>query len=283
MSHHPARFTGAAVSHLMAVLHCGSAKATPINISVAEEVPISFHFNGFSHAVMMATPDDLIDFTYGFSLTEGIIDRAGAIRDISINERDDGLVIDVVLDPESLRGYLRARRIRQASGNTSCGLCGVEDLKDLRRPARKVRLGGTLDAAAIQAAVGALRQAQPLSRSTRAAHASAWIGSDGSIQVVREDIGRHNSLDKLIGAGLRGAFPPAQGFCLITSRCSYEMAQKAIAADFATLVSVSAPTAFAIRTAEAAGLTLYSLSRDEGQFLYTAPTMSGELSHGIEA
>jgi FdhD protein len=130
--------------------------------------------------------------------------------------------------------------------------------------------------------VGALRQSQPLSRSTRAAHASAWVGGDGEILAVREDIGRHNSLDKLIGAGLRGAFSAQQGFCLITSRCSYEMAQKAIAANFATLVSVSAPTALAIRTAESAGLALYSLSRDEGQFLYTAPLISGAWSHDIE-
>jgi FdhD protein len=238
---------------------------------VAEEVPVAFRYNGFSHAVMMATPDDLNDFAAGFSLTEGIIQGAGDIVDLQTHVSDDGIAIEIALGPEAFRRYLAGRRVRSLRGHTSCGLCGAEDLRDIRRPAAVVGGGKMPSVAQVQAALGALRAYQPLSRRTRGAHASAWVALDGTIRAVREDVGRHNALDKLIGAGLRGAFSSADGFCLITSRCSFEMVQKAVSAGYATLVSASAPTALAIRTAAAAGLTLLSLDRDEGQFVYAAP------------
>jgi FdhD protein len=164
--------------------------------------------------------------------------------------------------------------VRQLRGHTSCGLCGVEDLDDVSRPTAHVRPAMPMSPDLILSALTAIRQWQPLSRYTRGAHASAWIGPEGNLRTVREDVGRHNSLDKLIGAVLRSGGDAANGFCLITSRCSFEMVQKAVAAGFAILVSAGAPTARAIRLAMAAGLTLYSLSREGEPLLFTSPALS---------
>jgi FdhD protein len=243
-------------------------------VCVAEETPIAFRYNGFSHAVMMASPEDLEDFAHGFSLSEGIIEASGDLPETSITQRDDGITIDVSLSGPDFHRYLAGRRVRQLHGHTSCGLCGVADLADVRRPASHVPPGAPLDVGVISSTLTTLRQRQPLSRQTRGAHASAWVSADGQLHAVREDVGRHNSLDKLIGSLLRGGCPPPEGFCLITSRCSFEMVQKAVAAGFPTLVSVGAPTAHAIRLASAAGLTLYALSRDGAPLLFTSPALS---------
>jgi FdhD protein len=241
--------------------------------AVAEEVPTAFRYNGFAHGVMMATPDDLLDFASGFSLTEGIIERASDIVDLQTHVSEDGIAIDIALGREAFHRYLAGRRVRSLRGHTSCGLCGAEDLRDIRRPEALVGGGTVLSVAQVQSALGALRACQPLSRKTRGAHASAWVALDGTIRAAREDVGRHNALDKLIGAGLRGVFSGTDGFCLITSRCSFEMVQKAVTAGYATLVSASAPTALAIRTAAAAGLTLLSLDRGDAYFVYSAPDL----------
>ena len=198
---------------------------------------------------MMASPEDLEDFATGFSVSEGIIDASGAPRATSISRHDDGITIDVSLYARDLHRYLAGRRVRQLRGNTSCGLCGVEDLADIRRPATRVGPGKPLDVGLIRTTLVKLREWQPLSRQTRGAHASAWVTLEGELSAVREDVGRHNSLDKLIGCLIRGGCRPPQGFCLITSRCSFEMVQKAVAAGFPTLVSVGAPTAHAVRLA----------------------------------
>jgi FdhD protein len=239
--------------------------------NVAEETPVAFRYNGFAHAVMMATPEALADFALGFSHTEGVIDAADDIASLAIGERDDGLALDITLSPQVLHRYLAGRRVRRLSGNTSCGLCGAEDLRDVHRPTRRLPMPQHPYVGQVQVSLDALRAFQPLSRLTRGAHAAAWIGGEGAIAAVREDVGRHNALDKLIGAGLAGAFAADDGFCLITSRCSFEMVQKAVRAGYATLVAAAAPTALAIRTAHAAGLTLFSLDRGRGQLLYTAP------------
>jgi FdhD protein len=236
--------------------------------AVAEETPVALRYNGFPHAVMMATPADLHDFVIGFSLTEGLIQSASDIRSLSITSSADGLIAETELAPASLHRFLAGRRLRQLAGRTSCGLCGVTDLTDIARDHRAVPRSLPPRPEAIQRAVASLRNLQPLARGTRAAHASAWVNPEGYIVTLREDVGRHNSLDKLIGANLRGTFSADVGFCLITSRCSFEMVQKAIAAGFSTLVSVSAPTAYAVRTARVAGLNLISLSREGGQFFY---------------
>ena len=237
-------------------------------ICVAEETPIAFRYDGFAHAVMMATPDDLEDFAVGFSRTEGIIETPSDLRNVALHESADGITLEISLGGKSLHRYLAGRRVRQLRGHTSCGLCGVEDLQDVRRPVDCVARAKIPDANAILSALDALRARQPLSRYTRGAHASAWVTLEGILCTVREDVGRHNSLDKLIGALLRSE-SLSDGFCLITSRCSFEMVQKAVTAGFSTLVSVGMPTAFAVRSAEAAGLTLYSLSRDSQPLQFT--------------
>ncbi len=243
-------------------------------VCVAEETPVGFRYNGFAHAVMMATPDDLDDFAAGFSLSEGIIQFSGTLPKSLISQCEDGITIDVSLGGRDLHRYLASRRVRQLRGHTSCGLCGVEDLRDVSRPLAPVPSGAPLDSGLIQSALATLRQWQPLSRQTRGAHASAWVGLNGQLRTVREDVGRHNSLDKLIGALVRGGVPYHEGFCIITSRCSFEMVQKAVAARFPILVSVGSPTAHAIRLARATGLTLYSLSRDGEPLLFTSPSLS---------
>jgi FdhD protein len=239
-------------------------------ICIAEETPIAFRYGGFAHAVMMATPDDLDDFALGFSHSEGIIDKASEVRNVIIHESEDGFALDVTLDGQSLHRYLAGRRVRQLRGHTSCGLCGVEDLQDVRRPAARVERAKAPDASAVVSALDALRALQPLSRHTRGAHASAWVTLEGKLRTVREDVGRHNSLDKLIGALLRME-APSEGFCLITSRCSFEMVQKAVMAGFSTLVSAGMPTALAVRSAADAGLTLYSISREGEPLQFTEP------------
>jgi FdhD protein len=266
--------TGPAFISIPANAACDRGFVSERLVCVAEETPVALRCSGFAHAVTMATPEDLEDFAIGFSLSEGIIDISTSLPDISICARDDGITIDLLLCGKDLRRYLANRRVRQLRGHTSCGLCGVEDLKDVARPAARVLPATTLNADLIRDAVAALRSWQPLSRQTRGAHASAWVRMDGELHTVREDVGRHNSLDKLIGSLLRNHAAPNDGFCVITSRCSFEMVQKAVAAGFPTLVSAGAPTARAIRLAAGAGLTLYSLSRDGEPLLFTSPASS---------
>ncbi|MCA6124409.1 formate dehydrogenase accessory sulfurtransferase FdhD [Bradyrhizobium sp. WSM 1704] len=242
---------------------------TSWSLDCVEEEAVAFRYNGFPHGVMMATPADLEDFAVGFSLAEGVIAAASDVDAMSVAATAEGISVDISLRGESLRRYLAGRRVRQLRGHTSCGLCGVEDLRDVRNLPARVHPAVLPEEAAISRAFDRLREWQPLSRLTRGAHAAAWVDVDGAIRIVREDVGRHNALDKLIGAGLRGAFSHTRGFCLVTSRCSFEMVQKAVAADFAVIVSASAPTALAIRTAKAAGLALCALSRDRAPLIFT--------------
>jgi FdhD protein len=255
------------------VMAC-SPHAGIANVCVADERPIAFAYNGFSHAVMMASPVDLEDFALGFSLTEGIIESVDEIEALDVIEQGEGTRIEVSLSGAGLHRYLANRRIRRLSGNTSCGLCGVEDLADATPRARRVPKAPPLDSGLIGRMADQLRQSQPLSRLTRGSHAAAWISPDGIVRFVREDVGRHNALDKLIGALLRENAEGADGFCLISSRCSFEMVQKAAAAGFSTLVSISSPTALAIRTARDAGLTLVALSQDRTPLWFTSESTS---------
>jgi FdhD protein len=241
-------------------------------LAVAEEVPIAVAYNGFSHAVMMGTPADLQDFAVGFSLSEGIAAGTDDIRAITPRLAEDGMELDITLAPACLHRFLLSRRVRALRGHTSCGICGIEELAQIHQPISHVLPGAALTARALRRALASLREFQPLSRSTRGAHAAAWATPQGEIVSVREDVGRHNALDKLTGACLRAGFNPQAGFCLITSRCSYEMAQKAIAAGISTLVAISAPTALAIRTAQAAGLTMVGLDRHGEPLVYARPT-----------
>jgi FdhD protein len=261
-----------------AIAHCRGGKRK-VTLALAEEVPCAFRYNGFPHAVMMATPADLEDFALGFSLTEGVIQDTSEIRRLDVAEEDAGIALNVDLAPASLHSFLSARRVRQLHGHTSCGLCGIEDLRDIRRPNRQLPENQPIAPNAIERAINRIREYQPLSRETRAAHAAAWLDGAGNILAVREDVGRHNALDKLIGSRLHERLDWRDGFCLITSRCSYEMAQKAIVAGIGTVVAISAPTAYAVRTAHAAGLTLYSLSADGEKVLYTGSSANGGAIH----
>jgi FdhD protein len=223
---------------------------------LAEEVPVGFSYGGMAYAVMMATPEDLEDFALGFSITEGIAGSAADLRDLSVRHGADGIAIDIALTPARFQAFLGRERSRSLRAHTSCGVCGVRDLGDVPGSGEPVAPGTAPDIATIRRAVGDLRARQPLAARTHATHAAAWANPAGRLLDVREDVGRHNALDKLIGAFLRAGHDPAAGFCLVTSRCSFEMVQKSVAAGFSVLVAISAPTALAVRTAEAAGLTL---------------------------
>lgn len=269
-------------THAVEAIRLGATGKMAFQLTVAEEVAVAFRYNGFPHAVMMSTPADLEDFAYGFTLTEGLISDADGIRSIALEPNSGGVVAHVALEGGSLHRFLCKRRIRNSTGNSGCGICGLQDLVDLCRPLLSVSSGAPPSNAAIDTALNALREFQPLSRGTRGAHASAWVDTAGRIVAIREDVGRHNSLDKLIGAGIRGSFDVTDGFCLITSRCSYEMVHKAVVAGFGSLVAVSAPTALAIRTASEAGLNLYSIAGGEGPLFYT-PLSSRESAGVLES
>jgi len=210
-------------------------------------------------AVMMTTPGDLEDFATGFSLTEGIVERASEIRGIEIGRAERGLTLNVALAGERMSAHLA--RGRAISGRTGCGLCGIQDLAGLPAPRARLALSEPVAPASVRAALAALDGSQPLNDETRAVHAAAWCDREGAVVALREDVGRHNALDKLIGALARRGVDPACGFIVITSRCSFEMVAKAAAFGAGTLVSVSAPTSLALRRAEECGLTLIAIAR----------------------
>jgi FdhD protein len=241
--------------------------ATPLLDAVAEEIPVALAYNGVSHAVMMATPADLEDFALGFSLSEGILQHADELLDIGLADAPQGLIVKMTISAHRFAA-LKERR-RNLTGRTGCGLCGVDSLDQAIRPLRAVRRQSAVAVEAIERALGDLAGRQLLNRVTRALHAAAWADSDGNIRIAKEDIGRHNALDKLIGALAAAKIDPASGFALITSRCSYEMVQKAATAGIPMLVAISAPTALAVRMADAANLTLVALARADGMRVYS--------------
>ena len=236
--------------------------------AVIVETPINILFGGIGFAVMMATPEDLEDFAYGFSFTEGIIGRADEIRAVEISRLEAGLKLDIALSGERMTAHLG--RGRALSGRTGCGLCGIDDLANLPRPPR-VAERAPIAPAAIKKALQALDSAQRLNAETHAAHGAAWCDSNGALVVLREDVGRHNALDKAIGALLRQGVGPEDGFFVITSRCSFEMVAKAAAFGAATLVAISAPTSLALERAAACGVTLIALARADHATIFAEP------------
>lgn len=227
--------------------------------TLVDEVPVALVYNGISHAVMLATPADLEDFALGFSLSEGILAEPGQLYDVEIADCADGMEVHLEIASERFAA-LKERR-RALTGRTGCGLCGVESLQAaVRRPA-PVRRAAPVAASAVHRALGLLEEYQPLRGMTGAAHAAAWVSPQGTMELVREDVGRHNALDKLIGAMARKRMDPAAGFAVVTSRASVEMVQKAASAGIGLLAAVSAPTAFAVRLAEDCGLTLVAWAR----------------------
>lgn len=237
---------------------------------IAEEVPVALSFNGFSHVVMMATPQDLEDFAIGFSLSEGIITSPREIYDIDIVEHAQGCEVQMRLAGERFVA-LRERR-RALVGRTGCGLCGVETLEQLAaRPVSAVSASGSVESGALIRAQAELQATQHLFDLTGAVHAAAWCRFDGAVELVREDVGRHNALDKLIGAIALQGRSFSDGFVLMTSRASYEIVQKAAAVGIAVVAAVSAPTGMAVRVAQAAGLTLIGFTRGERHSVYSHP------------
>ncbi|APZ44622.1 hypothetical protein BW247_08350 [Acidihalobacter ferrooxydans] len=225
---------------------------------VPEEVPVALRLNCRDYAVMLASPADLEDFVYGFLLTERQIERAEDIAELSFDERAEGIVARV-----TLRGSAADRQRpdggQRLPGATGCGLCGVQSLRDAVRPVPRVAPAPRIAPEAVCRAVAALRDWQPLNASAGALHAAAFADIAGNIVTAREDVGRHNALDKLIGALLRDGRTSHGGLVVMSSRCSYELVQKAAAFGVSLLCTVSAPTALAIRLAEEAGMTLISL------------------------
>ncbi|MBN7806115.1 formate dehydrogenase accessory sulfurtransferase FdhD [Agrobacterium rosae] len=236
--------------------------------TVPEEVPIAFSYGGSTHAVMMATPADLEDFATGFSLTEGIISSTDEIDCIDVLDADRGFDVQVTLR-DAQADALRLRR-RHMAGPVGCGLCGIESIEQAVRvvpDVSNVRLG--LDAETIAKAMNALNGAQPLHTETRAVHGAGFYVPEIGLIAVREDVGRHNALDKLTGAVLRSGHAGRDGIVVVTSRLSVEMVQKAAILGSAILVAVSAPTALAIETADAAGMTLIALARGDDFEVFT--------------
>jgi FdhD protein len=225
---------------------------------------------------MMATPSDLEDFVTGFSLTEGIIRDAGEIRSIVAAPRRDGIVVTVDLAPGRFREHLARRR--NLSGRTSCGLCGVESLAEMPVASPGGPARAAISAGAIGTALAALERHQPLNRLTRSVHAAAWCDEAGAILAAREDVGRHNALDKLIGARLRAGHDATGGFLLVTSRASFEMVEKAAIFGAGTLASISAPTSLAIERAARLGLTLVCVAREDAAILF-----AGEIAPEMES
>ncbi len=234
-----------------------------------DETPIGFSYNDRAHAVLMATAQDIEDLAVGFTVTESIAELAD-IEDVTVEERDEGVAVNIVLRPAAEQSLTLARK-RSLEGRSSCGLCGVTKLSEAVRTLRAAADGLRVSRGAIQQALEALEGGQALGQATRAMHAAAWADTSGHILLVREDVGRHCALDKLIGAALTDGLDPTQAFILVTSRCSYEMVEKTAMAGVAMLVAISAPTALAIRKAEEASLTLVALARADGHTVFTHP------------
>lgn len=249
--------------------------------AVPEETAVSLTYNGGSYAVMMATPDNLHDFAVGFSLAEGVVASVDDIRSLDVIALDGGVELRMWL-PQANEDRLRERR-RQIAGPTGCGLCGIDSIAEALRPAAIVGPGRIVTPQQIMAAMQALQPLQTINIETRAVHAAAfWTPADGVV-CLREDVGRHNALDKLAGALARKRLKASDGLVLLTSRVSVEMVQKTAAMGAGVIVSVSAPTALAVRMAEAAGVTLVAIARADGFEVFTHPgrVLSEHAAHGV--
>ncbi len=244
---------------------------------VAEEIPVALTYNGLSHVVMMMTPSDLEDFVIGFSLCEGIIDRADDLTELDVRPVEPGYLVSAQVPQENFERLTKRRR--NLIGQSGCGICGVVELENAILPVSKIAPSGVYPSAEVLfSSLASIQTNQPLNAQTGAMHGAAFLGMAGEIVAVREDVGRHNALDKLIGHLARTDKPFSEGFVLLTSRCGVELAQKVIAVGIPMLVTISAPTRLAIALAREADLTLICLARQDSVLLYSDPhgTYDGE-------
>lgn len=236
---------------------------------IASEVPVAISVCGFGYAVMMATPADLEDFAWGFARCERLIENPGQVENVALRHEERGVLLDIWLAEECRERVVE--RVRHRVGESSCGLCGIENLDQALRPLPPVAVPLGIEPAAVFAALAALDTHQPLNAATGAVHAAAFADSRGNILAAREDVGRHNAFDKLIGHCLRQGLAAGEGFALLTSRCSFELVEKAALAGVRLLVTISAPTALAIERAQSCGLTLIALARSDEMLIAADP------------
>ena len=228
---------------------------------VPEEVPIAFVYNRRNYAVMMGTPDDLIDFAVGFSLTEEVIKTKSDIEKLDIYLSEKGADFRIKIADEAIERLDITLRRRNMVGSASCGLCGLENADTLFKVLPKVSEKRVpLDDKAMSRAMAAMEAVQPLNQKTHSVHAAAWVNLNGEIKLIREDVGRHNALDKLLGAMALANIDSKAGFVLMSSRCSYEIVEKAARRGVTAILSISGPTAFALRKAQEANIAVYSRS-----------------------
>jgi FdhD protein len=232
---------------------------------VPEEVPLAVQFNSQNYAVMMGTPADFEDFAIGFAIAEGLIAKASDVTAVLVLPTEQGYAIDLSVPENRINRDRMAKR--SLEGRTGCGLCGIENMKDAIRMPSSVLPAVELRPQAVARAYEQLPTHQPMSRVNRTVHAAAWCSVDGEILLSREDVGRHNALDKLIGALAQAA--PVEGALVLTCRTSIDMVQKAAAAGFPMIIAASAPTAAAVDMADAAGITLVALARKDGFEVFT--------------
>ena len=236
---------------------------------IVEETPVVIVYNAIPHVVMMATPADLEDFVLGFSITEELIRSPADLRDVKVIRYGQGIEVQATVD-EACEAVI-ASRARRLSGRTGCGICGTDSIDSVMKTLHPVRAGRPVRPAAIEQALAALAGKQQLNAASGAVHAAAWARVDGAVEEVREDVGRHNALDKLIGALLRGSADPETGFILVTSRASFEMVQKAAVFGAPLLAAISGPTGLAVRIAEQSRMTLVGFARGDRLTIYTHP------------
>ena len=257
---------------LLAVSDVSAGQVNARQDYVAQEVPVALVFNGISHAVMMASPADLEDFALGFSLTEGLLNNASELYGVEVRPMKDG--IELHLEVSAACEWRLKERRRTLAGRTGCGLCGTDSLSQVHRELSAVHAFETT-ADAVLKATTELRQWQPVQQLTGATHAAAWADVSGNILRVKEDVGRHNALDKLIGALVRAQVNPSSGFLCITSRASFEMVQKTVAFGAGMLAAVSAPTALAVEVASSHNLMLAGYVRGTQLVAYSFPERIG--------
>ena len=264
----PSAATAAPTSSEVPVQRWKRGAVTQTTDFVTEQVPVALVYHGVPHVVMLASPADLEDYAVGFTVSEGLASPS-EIQSVEVDLLAESIEVKIGIAGERFSELLRRRR--NLTGRSGCGLCGAETVEEAIRPAVQVTSGLKVSSADLHAALIQLESLQPVNARTGSIHAAAWVVPGKGIQFVREDVGRHNALDKVIGALVRTGTDVTAGYAVITSRASFEMVQKAAAAGISFLVAVSAPTGLAIRMAEQTGLTLVGFARRDQHVVYAHP------------